>query len=436
MHTLLLVRASIENEFRNLDLDDWSIDLERLTAKHISVVVVLRSIVGGDNLLDLAVKNRKLLRAADTAAKREHSTLARVGASRRVRNTKRAVMTIAVANLKCAPRRLHVLFVAPVAEVVSTEAAVESSGAAVHALPVDLGISVLLAGSLTSTDLLEEAVLADKVLLLSLLCHLLTAVNETTEVRLLAGVALVDRAAEVGVGLRAAVEVTILLSNTGILKDTLLLSVDKSDLLDLLLEAQERAKLSSNRARETLDLNLLLACRASHESEADTERAPLVLQKLNDAASVENVTAAESGASLSTKLSGVADTAKLVSVDTTLVVLVCAVLVEAGEALALTLDTVACVTALMNLVAGGNDALIFYISVNASVDHNCLNRLFNLLDINFNHRNLDRNASGKGWLCLGNDHVVTIFSELKRGSACHSHIDHHNLNVLSVFLKI
>lgn len=57
MHTLLLVRASIENEFRNLDLDDWSIDLERLTAKHISVVVVLRSIVGGDNLLDLAVKN-------------------------------------------------------------------------------------------------------------------------------------------------------------------------------------------------------------------------------------------------------------------------------------------------------------------------------------------------------------------------------------------
>ena len=430
-HAVILSEEAVEDELRNLDLDKRSVDVERLTTSEVRLHVVLRNVVSLDDLLDLAVEDLKLLRAADTATEREDTTLARVGASRRVSNAERAVMTIAVADLDLVVWWSQPLVVASLAEVVSTEAVEESSGAAEHALPVDLGSAVLLTSGLTGTDLLEEAFLADQVLLLGLLSHLhlITAVDETTEVGLLAGVALVDRAAEVGVGLWAAVEVAILLSDTGILKDALLLSVDQSHLLDLLSEAQERTKLSSNRARETLDLNLLLACRASHKSEGDAERAPLVLQELNDAASVENVTAAQSGASLSTELSGVADAAQLVSVDTALVVLVSTVFVEAGEAVALTLDTVACVAACVNLVASGNDALIFYISVNASVDHNCLNRLFNLLNVQLNLGNLDRNASGKGWLCLGDDHVVSAVGELERGSACHSHIDHHNLSV-------
>ena len=73
-------------------------------------------------------------------------------------------MTIAVANLKCAPRRLHVLFVAPVAEVVSTEAAVESSGAAVHALPVDLLFAMLFAVLLTGTVSFHLASFAPQIL--------------------------------------------------------------------------------------------------------------------------------------------------------------------------------------------------------------------------------------------------------------------------------
>jgi hypothetical protein len=84
---------------------------------------------------------------------------------------------------------------------------------------------VLLASGLTSTDLFKEASLAQKVFLLSLLTGGLLAVNETTEERRLALVALVESAAVHGKLLRL-IEVVVSLSKDAlIVEDTLLLSI-------------------------------------------------------------------------------------------------------------------------------------------------------------------------------------------------------------------
>ena len=95
------------------------------------------------------------------------------------------------------------------AHKVGTEAVEEGSGAAVHAFPVDLSLSVLGAGGLANTHLLDKAVLAHQVFL-SFICIVLCslhAVDETTEVRLLASVALVESAAVKSVLERLSIEV-------------------------------------------------------------------------------------------------------------------------------------------------------------------------------------------------------------------------------------
>ena len=79
-----------------------------------------------------------------------------------------------------------VLIMARLAHVVSTEAAEESSGAAVHAFPVDLYLSMLFAGSLSGADFLEEAVLAHEIFGLSFalsVVSFLFTVDQSTEVR-------------------------------------------------------------------------------------------------------------------------------------------------------------------------------------------------------------------------------------------------------------
>ena len=75
---------------------------------------------------------------------------------------------------------------ARLAHVVSTKAAEESSGAAVHAFPVDLYLSMLFAGSLSGADFLEEAVLAHEIFGLSFalsVVSFLFTVDQSTKVR-------------------------------------------------------------------------------------------------------------------------------------------------------------------------------------------------------------------------------------------------------------
>jgi len=159
-------------------------------------------------------------------------------------DTKRAVDAIAVLK-----GRLHgtiELIVARVAEVMGSEAAVESCRAAELAFPVDLFVAVLFAGSGACTDLLKETVLAEEIFFLGVVllgvCHLLLAVDQPTEVRLLARVALVEGAAMESVLLWFA-EVGITLGcEAGVAQETLLLSVFKSLFLDSLFKGVERAE--------------------------------------------------------------------------------------------------------------------------------------------------------------------------------------------------
>lgn len=101
-----------------------------------------------------------------------------------------------MAVLESDPAATAVILMAGVAEVCRAEAVVESDRAAELAFPVNLSLAMLFTVSLASTELLKEAVLADEVFLLGLVLfhvhHLLFAVDQATEVGLLAGVALVD----------------------------------------------------------------------------------------------------------------------------------------------------------------------------------------------------------------------------------------------------
>jgi hypothetical protein len=150
---------------------------------------------------------------------------------------------------------------------------------------------VFLAGSLTGSNFFEDAVLAEKLFLcsLALLCHLLLTVDEATEVRLLATVALVEGAAAVGKFLMLAVIDVILGDESFIVEDTLPLGVREGLFLNTLFERDERTKLTSNRLGQAHNINLLLAAGAAHEGESNSEGSPLVLEKLNDAVCVENM---------------------------------------------------------------------------------------------------------------------------------------------------
>ena len=154
---------------------------------------------------------------------------------------------------------------------------------------------MFLTVSCSGTYLFKEAVLAEKILLLSLLLlcvsSFLLAVDETSKVGLLAAVTLVEGGAMHGVLLRFSVIGVILIFKSFIRKNSLFLSVDESLLLNLLLQAKEWAELCSDRLGKTIKLDLLVASRASHEAERDLESGPLVLEKLDEAVGVEDMPA-------------------------------------------------------------------------------------------------------------------------------------------------
>ena len=87
----------------------------------------------------------------------------------------------------------------------------EGNRTTVHALPVDLCITVLVAIGCSCTNFLQKTVLATEILLRGLalfrVSHLLLAVNQATKVRFLTLVALINGAAMVSELLWLSVEV-------------------------------------------------------------------------------------------------------------------------------------------------------------------------------------------------------------------------------------
>ena len=287
-------------------------------------------------------------------------------------DAKRAVDAVTVLERRVLST--HVFIMARVAHVVRSEAAEERNGTAVHALPVDLDAAMRLAGGLSGTDLLEEAILAEEVFFLGLALlsvgHLLLAVDETTEVGLLATVALVEGCAVVGELLGVVVVSITHSGETFIMEDPLIFSVLKSLLLNMLFEGNERAELAGDGLGDTSDVDLLLAAGAAHEGESDSECSPLVLEELNDAICVEDMAAGKLGASFRAELCGVADCAELVLIDTLEVSCsLSAVHIQAGEAAALLGDTFAGVATLfMSLFTEGDCWLFFNCVLVARVD--------------------------------------------------------------------
>ena len=204
-----------------------------------------------DHLLKLAVpQHLHLLRATYSTAQREHATLSIVGIRWRVWNAQRTVNTVAIFHwlvLAC------VGIVAGFTEVCRAKAAVNGDTATELALPVDLRAAMLLARSGASTDLAQNATLAEKILLFRVLlptfsvCHLLLAVDQASEVRLLALMALVEGASVVREFLRFA-EVGIARRGQALVSEkTLLLRIIECLFLNELLQGQKRAKLPSDR---------------------------------------------------------------------------------------------------------------------------------------------------------------------------------------------
>ena len=103
--------------------------------------------------------------------------------------------------------------------------------------------------------------------------------------------ALVEGAAFVGESLRLTVEVAILFSNASVFQDSLSLSVDESDLVTLRLEANKRAELRGDLARDLLHFYPMLAAGTAHEGPCDTQVRPAVLKKLHQTDSMEHMTA-------------------------------------------------------------------------------------------------------------------------------------------------
>ena len=202
---------SLGNEFRKLDLDVGSHNKLVFVLPVVGVAVLVpftlreeafRHILSACvDLFDSELFHLlELLCSADAASEREGTAFLVVQGrrSRRVRDTQWAVMAVAVlGGRRCRIDPIDNV-VAWCAEVIGAPAAVSCNRAAVHTLPVNELNTVFLALSHANSHLIKHALLAQKILFLSrtlLSCvHLLLAVNQTTEVGLLALEALVERA--------------------------------------------------------------------------------------------------------------------------------------------------------------------------------------------------------------------------------------------------
>ena len=249
--------------------------------------------------------------SAETTSKWEH-TLRVVGARRRVRHAKRAVDAVAITKLHLAGMAVAPVIVAPLAEVVRSEAVEESHAAAEHALPVDLLLSMLLAVVLARAIGLHLALLAAQVLFLGVLLDALLhlAVNHSAKVGLLAVVALVECAAVHRELEKLALVVVSWCRQALILIQALILCGLQGHHLDLLAKLVKFGELHIDLIAVSL-LDLLLALGARHECEGDLECAPLVLEQHQHAIGVEDVPAAKLHAGLLAELTGVADGAQL-----------------------------------------------------------------------------------------------------------------------------
>lgn len=164
-------------------------------------------------------------------------------------DAERTIDTVAILGWDLLQVRVHswCQIVTRLAEEVSTETGEDSDRAAVLAFPIDLNFTVLGTGSLTSTDGFQSAVSAAKVLFLTEVClsflgSFLFAVDQATEVRLLALEALVEGATVHGV-VQMLLEVEIGgVIDTAVSEDTLKFAVLKRLSLYLILEDNLRAE--------------------------------------------------------------------------------------------------------------------------------------------------------------------------------------------------
>ena len=453
----------IVNEVRHLDLKLRSFDFWALLLLFLFILITvlipvaievvklfvdvgLGEVISVDNLLNAPVLEEiKLLGTADATAERKDSTLFGVSAGGRMSDSKRAVDAMAILKNNRAVV-VHVLLMAIITEVVCSEAAEEGNGAAEHALPVDLSIAMLVAHGCSSTHLFQEAILAEEVFLCGLAIvsvgHLLFAVNKTTEVGLFALEALVDGAAMVGELLWPSIVVVTNCGKSFITKDALCLSHLKSELLNTLFEADKRAQFASDGSGETFKRDLLLAARARHEGEGDSEGGPPVLEELDDTVGVEDMTARELGACFTTEFGCVANGAQFILISSLEVANALSTLgVEARKAVALLGDTFACMAALVSLVAEGKGRCLFLLNKSswlASVDKDAF--IFLDSDSNFGKLNCSRsvrvallksrNAGFKHGLFL-------VFIELMRNLSRHLDLfKHHHFWVLFLLLKL
>ena len=145
-----------------------------------------------------------------------------------------------------------------ITQVGSTIAFEEGKRAAKHAFPVYKTCAMFGAATTrANTQLFHQAVLAEQVLLLSLSLlqsvHLLLAVDQATEVGLVAPVTQVESTPVVGELLRLAkVKVIYVCCHASVVEDALLFGADQSLLLDHCLKVKHRAELGHDRLGQTL----------------------------------------------------------------------------------------------------------------------------------------------------------------------------------------
>ena len=220
---------------------------------------------------------------------------------------------------------------------------------------------MFLASSLAGSHFFEDTSLAKKIFLLciKLLCILLLTVDKATEVRLLATMALVERAATVGEFLRLAVIDVILSNESLIIKNALSLGVQEGLFLNFLFERKEGTELTGDRLGQAHNIDLLFAARAAHEGESNSEGRPFVLEKLNHTVSVEYMATRELGACFSSKLTSVANCAQLLLVDILKVTgSFCAVNMDTRKAFTFFGDAPASVATLIDLVTEGDSGFL------------------------------------------------------------------------------
>ena len=137
----------------------------------------------------------KAITPTKTTSKRE-CALGVITARRRMRYSKWAVHSVTVTKFDLIVRRLAILIVATVAEVMCAKAMPQGNRAAVHALPVDLLFAMLFAVLLTGTVSFHLAGFAAQILFFCVFfdAKLQLAVDHATEVRFLTVIALVKSA--------------------------------------------------------------------------------------------------------------------------------------------------------------------------------------------------------------------------------------------------